>query len=548
MTTVLTHDRVLALAAEHPDAVAVVDGQRAVTYGALVQRATAAAARLADAGVAGPDQVVGLTGPRSADGVAGLLGILLAGGAYLFLDAALPRDRARHMLDRCAVEVILAAGDAPVDGQGRRVVRVAAPPPHRTTPPAVATITPADLAYVIYTSGSTGIPKGVAIEHGGVANLVVSLADVLDVCPGTRVLQFSAWSWDAAAAEILMTLAAGGTLIVAPDAVRQGGDPLADFLRTEAVEAATLTPSVMATVVADDLPALRTVAAVGETCPPALIERWARDGRRVLNGYGPTEATVAVSVGACAPGEEVHVGPPLSGVDVRILDGILHVGGAGLARGYVEDLAATPPRFSDGDGRFLRDADGKRWFDTGDRVRLRGDGSLVHLGRVDDQVQVHGHRVELGEIEATLRRAPSVTACAVVVRGGRLVAFVTGDLAGLDDHARAWLPPHMVPELVAVDALPRTAGGKLDRAALTAASAPPGERAGLVAVVLDAVHRLLEDSAAGPDDDFFALGGHSLLAAELSVELAGRVGVDLPVLTIFDHPTAARLAAAIEAA
>lgn len=574
----LIHEQIAAQAAARPSAIAVVAGDERLTYGELVSRAMGVGRMLRAVG-AGPDRVVALDGARSLDGVVGMLGILSAGAAYLYLDQALPQERRQHMLEECRAVAILAT-----DRMAPSRLRGQAIPIHQAEPVSGWEVLgddvprsdagPRDLAYVVYTSGSTGLPKGVAIEHGGVVNTARGLASAFQVGTETRFLQFSSWSWDAAVAEILMPLAAGGTVVLAPDAVRDAGEDLADFLRASGVSVVTLTPSVLAATPSGDLPDLRSVVAVGEACPPELVRRWSAPGRRFLNGYGPTEATVAVSVGECHPEDDVHIGEPLPGVRVQVVDesgrpvepgepGELLVGGAGLARGYMGELdpethSAPPAAREHSGGAFFADGEEARWYRTGDRVTQRGDGILIHMGRLDDQVKLHGYRIEVGEIEHTLRRNPAVRDCAVAVRGGRLVADVVADVplerADLVAKAREWLPPHMIPNVRVVEQLPRTRAGKLDRAAVAAAAnIVPERRArrdgadpdGMLAVVLAAVRELLETEAIGPEDNLFDFGGHSLLAAELSVTLSGRLGIDLPALTVIENPTPAQLAQAI---
>jgi amino acid adenylation domain-containing protein len=569
--TILVPDMIAARAAANPDAVAVFAGTHFLTYRQLLDGATRIAYRLRDIGV-DRNHVVGLTGPRSAEGLVGLLGILTSGAAYAYLDPSWPRERRRHVVRECRIRSVVGDSDG-VAGLGLATIAVAAPVAAGwCEPPPVTIHRPDDLCYVVYTSGSTGTPKGVAVEHRGVANMAVQLARLFGVHPGVRMLQFASWAWDAAVCEILVTLTAGGTLVLVPDTFRRGGEELAAFLRRQRVNVATLTPSLLAALPHDELPDLHTVVAVGEPCPEPLVTRWTTHGRRFLNGYGPTEATVAVSVGECHPGEPVTVGPPLPGVAVRVVDdagtpvpvgqsGELWVGGVGLARGYLTDPSNAD---IDADGapavtpgvRFVVDSDGMRWYRTGDVMRQRPDGALDFVGRRDEQVQLHGRRIELAEVTHAIRRYPSVQACAVVVRGGRLVAFVhagDADLTGPDLAAAAaqWLPPHMIPDIHLVDTWPVNDRGKLDLAVLIAATntvqptfavavqSPPE---GTVADALALVRLLLDDDTVAPDTDFFDAGGHSLLAAQLAVELSQRFGVVVAAQQITEHRTARRLA------
>ncbi|GAA4252618.1 non-ribosomal peptide synthetase [Dactylosporangium darangshiense] len=561
--TATVDDLIWHWAAAAPDAVAVIDdtGQW-TTYRELTAQANAVAAELAGLGVT-TDQVVGVHYPRSVNGLVQLLGVWRTGGAALYLDPDWPLQRLQHMAVVCDVRVVrspqpipgLAPQPVPEAVSGGRLPQVHGP-----------------LCYVVFTSGSIGIPKGVLVEHPGVVNMATALAEIFTVGPGTRVLQFSAWSWDAAMGEILMTLTAGGTLVLAPPATRVGGPALAQLLRAHRVEVVTLTPSVLAAVPALDLPDLRTVAAVGEVCHPHLVDRWTAPHRRVFNGYGPTEATVAATVAACIPGADVHIGTPLPGVTAQVVDadgrplppgviGELLIGGIGVARGYADSPAATATRFT-------TDSDGLRWYHTGDLVARRGDGTLTYVGRADDQVKLRGHRLTLGEVEHVLAAHPAVLGCAVVALADHLVAYLIADnehlaepaaaglVAAVRNHARALLPPFAVPDLVrVVAALPLTASGKVDRdvvlrwAAETSADPAPGSddttaQASLPRV-LEVVAAVL-DRPMRPDTDIIDTGGHSLLVAQLCVALSEALGVEVPYVTVALNRTPAGIAAAID--
>jgi amino acid adenylation domain-containing protein len=562
---------IIAWAKATPDAVAAVDGDRLLTYRRLVTDAARIARAVRQAGV-GRDEVVGLAGERGLDSLTALLGILLSGAAYLYLDPTWPAERRAYMARECRLDLLLigpggAADDAAdgVDGgsaaQRLHVDALSMESAARWPNDAARS---EDLCYVVYTSGSSGTPKGVAVEHGGAGNMARQLAAAFGISPGVRMLQFASWAWDAAACEILMTLGAGGTLVLAGDATRHGGEELARLLREQRVQAATLTPSVLAALPEAELPSLRTVVAVGEPCPPELVARWGR-GRRFINGYGPSEATVAVSVGRCRPGEPVTIGRPLPGVRVRVVGpdgapvlpghpGELVVGGRGVARGYVtpapDGYPGPGPAVTPGE-RFFSAAGG-RWYRTGDLVHQAPDGSLFYRGRADDQVKVRGHRVELAEVEQSLRRHPGVRQCAVAAGGGRLVAYVVpgAPVLSADEvlaEAARWLPDFMLPQEVrVVDTLPLTGNGKLNRHALTAMSVPePSTVDGVLADTLALVRQALEIEQVGPDDDVFEAGGHSLVAAQLAVAATERFGVPVAALQVYDHPTPARLAALI---
>jgi amino acid adenylation domain-containing protein len=548
-------------ARDRPHALAVIGPGGPATYRQLFDQASAVAAAVTEAG-GGPNRIVGLSCPRGVDGLVGMLGIWLSGSALLYLDPGWPAERRRQVLAQCAPPVVLNGGFA---AGGRR--------------PVIPLARPTDLAYVVYTSGSTGTPKAVAVEHGGVANMTKRLAEVFMVHGGVRVLQFAAWTWDAAMCEILVTLAAGGTLVIAPDNIRADVDRIAAYVHGTHVNVATLPPSLLAALPATGLPDLRTVVSVGEDCPPAVVERWA-PGRTFLNGYGPSEAAVAVSVGRCRPGEPVTVGHPLPGVKVRIVgDGSAHlglpvatgavgelwVGGVGVARGYLR-LEPGPdgrPAVDTGRGPFQVEMDGSRWYRTGDLVRELPDGRLVFVGRLDDEIELHGHRIQPGEVEAALRTHPAVRACAVVKAGGRLVASVVADpgVSGeaLAEHAAARLPAHMVPAVRLVDQIPTTEAGKVNRSALRGAEvlAPDPPVGDITAAVLAQVRAVLgpmwsalgaDPDLIGPDTDFFDAGGHSLLAAQLAVALTEHLGVPVQARQVVENLTAARLAKVLDRA
>ncbi|MGI5243294.1 non-ribosomal peptide synthetase [Dactylosporangium sp. CA-139066] len=545
-------DLIWQRAADTPDAVAVIDGTgAATTYRELTRQADTIAGELA---AAGADEVVGVCWPRSVDGLVRFLGVWRAGAAVLYLDPDWPVARLQYMAAACAVRQIL---------QPEPTLHLPAPQSVAVLPPPVT----GALCYVVFTSGSTGIPKGVLIEQPGVTAMATALAERLDVIAGTRVLQFAAWSWDAAMAEILMTLTAGATLVLAPAMTRHGGPALAGLLREHRVDVVTLTPSVLAATPADDLPDLRTVVAVGEPVHPHLVTRWAGPNRQLLNGYGPTEATVAVTIAELHPGEEVHIGTPLPGVTVRIVDehgrprpagatGEILVGGLGVARGYTGSPAATEARFS-------TDKAGHRWYHTGDLAAWRPDGTLTYLGRTDDQIKLRGHRLTLGEVEHVVAAHPAVRGCAVVAVADRLTAFVVADpdhdtglaetdlAAAVRGHAAALLPPFATPHVRLVTALPLTAGGKTDHETLRAHAAdqdPTSDRHsadGSLPVTLAVVAAVL-DQPVHADTDVIDAGGHSLLVAQLSVALSEALGVEVPYVTVALNRTPAGIAAAID--
>ncbi|WP_272002971.1 amino acid adenylation domain-containing protein [Nannocystis radixulma] len=460
----LPHDRCVHhlfadQAARTPDALAVVfdDGHAlaTLTYRDLDVRANRLAHHLRDLGV-GPDVLVGLGIARSPDLVVAMLAVLKAGGAYVPLDPAYPPARLAVMLADARPAVVvtqaahreLVAGDAALVCLDDDALALAARP---TAAPQVA-VSPGHLAYAIYTSGSTGAPKAVLLEHRGLLNVALAQARTFELTPADRVLQFASPGFDAATFEVWLALGTGAALHLGARDVLAPGEPLARFLGRHRVTAVVLTPTVLAALPTAELPALRTVLVAGEACPAELVQRWA-PGRRFFNLYGPTEATIWSTFALCTADLErpPTIGRPIANTRIHVLDadlrpvplgapGELCISGLGLARGYHDRPDLTADRFCadpSGPGRLYR---------SGDLVRLRPDGALEFLGRIDHQVKVRGVRIELGEIEAAIAEHPGVQQAVVVPREDtpgepRLVAYVVpaaGDDALHSEQVAQW--------------------------------------------------------------------------------------------------------------
>jgi len=573
-----------ARAAESPGAVAVLPsepGLPALTYGDLVDRAHRLAGRLRARGV-GPGVLVGVYAERSPETVTGMLAVLLAGGAFLPLDPAYPHERLAFMLEDSGVEVLLArsalaatlpTGDAtvlPFDGLEDPDARETLEDPG-----------PGDLAYVIYTSGSTGRPKGVLIPHVGFLGAVEGLAERSGVEPGSRVLQFASAGFDASVWEIWSTLIRGATLVFArPEDVLPGPALLATLLG-RGITNVFLTPTALAAMpegAERELSGLRGLVVGGEAFPPDLVARWA-PGRRLWNAYGPTEASICVSMARLGEDGQTPIGRPVADSRLLVLGrhlellppgipGELCIGGSGLAYGYLgrPDLTAgafVPDPFSGEPGR--------RLYRTGDLVRFRPDGQLEFLGRADRQVKVRGFRIEPGEIEAHVAEHPGVREAVVEPyeagpRDLRLAAYVVvaagaGPAAPSAHELRAFLrarlPEHMVPASFSfLEALPLSPGGKIDRRALRppvpdvaeAASGPAVPRTPVEELLAGIWGEVLGRAEVGADDDFFDLGGHSLLIGQVLARVRAAFGVDLPVRAAFEERTLAALARRVEEA
>ncbi len=577
----------------HPGA----QGDERLSYGELAAHAGRLARRLADRGV-GPEARVAICLPRSIQQVVAVLAVLEAGGAYVPLDPAYPSERLAFMLEDSGARVLVASPGLPADlaeiaeRLGVTVVDPESPDlPRSPFAPVSPENTPENAAYVLYTSGSTGRPKGVEVPHRGPAAATLHAAHLLGARPGARQLQIASFSFDAWVLEVFTALSAGATLHLGrPDRLLSGPD-LAAQLREERITGAVLPPAVLATLSPGGagFPDLRFLLAGGERCPVEAMERWST-GRRFLNAYGPTEASIFVAAETIEPRDETglaaprvaSIGRPIPGARLHVVDfgsfgarpvpirvvGELWIGGSGLARGYVGLPARTAESFVPDPFSGLP---GERLYRSGDLVRFLPTGELEILGRTDQQIQLRGFRIEPGEVERVLAEHPAVAQAAVLLRNGpvgpRLVAWVvvgeslTAELrAALRAHLRSRLPEPMVPAVfVPLAALPVTANGKLDRAALRepeAAVPAPGEpplpgnapRAGLEREIAAVWQEVLGVPRVGAEDNFFDLGGHSLLLVDAQARLAARLGREIPLLELFRHPNVAALARHLEGA
>ncbi|MFJ4712060.1 amino acid adenylation domain-containing protein [Streptomyces sp. NPDC088785] len=575
--------KVAGFARRTPDAVALTDGADTLTYRELDERAGRLAHRLAGLGV-GPDTVVALCMERSAELVVAVLAVLRAGGAYVPLDPELPADRLAYMLDDSGARLLVRGRGAPDGLRADTVVEAAGPDAGPVLDGGGAD--PAQLAYVIYTSGSTGLPKGVLVHRRGMGNHLLAKAEDLGLTAADTIVQNASQGFDISVWQMLAALVTGGRTRVAGRSLALDPKALFGLVDAEGVTVLEVVPSLLRAALdlwdlgagAPPLAPLRHLVVTGEELPADLCTRWfARfPGIPLVNAYGPTECsddiTHAVLTVADAPVQRVPIGTVVRNTELYVLDGELrplpagiagelYAGGVGVARGYGGRPALTAERFVPDPfgGR-----PGDRLYRTGDLARWRPDGSLEYLGRIDDQVKIRGHRVELGEIEAALVATGLVRQAVVAVRAGQPVGYVVAgpedgpagdtavDPAALKAALAPTLPEYMIPAaFVALDGVPLTANGKVDRKALPepgssafARAAHVAPRTALERRVAAAWQDALPVGRIGVEDAFFDLGGDSIRAVTVAGVLRAE-GLDVTVRDIFQLRTVAALCAVL---
>ncbi len=580
-----------AQARRSPRADAVVyEGDR-LTYAELDRRANRLAHYLGARGV-GPETLVAIAVERSLAMIWALLGILKAGAAYVPLDPSYPGERLAFMLDDCQAPVLLTVRSLVATLPPYRGLLVCLDEPgllenESEEDPGIA-VGPGNLAYAIYTSGSTGNPKAALNTQGGIVNRLLWMQEAYRLTAADRVLQKTPISFDVSVWELFWPLLAGARLVICRPGGHRDSAYLARLIARERVTTAHFVPSMLEVFLEDPAVAgcgcLERVICSGEALPAAVEQRFfSRLAARLHNLYGPTEAAVDVTYWACERGggrRSVPIGRPIANTAIHLLDpdlrpvpvgvpGELHISGAGLARGYLGRPGLTAEKFIP---HPVADVPGAVLYRTGDLARFLADGAIEFLGRLDHQVKLRGFRVEPGEIESALCDHPAVKSAVVLLREGslgdrRLVAYVVlagaagtagipgPILAELRRHLAERLPEHMVPAgFVPLAELPLSANGKLDRRALPelgdGALQIPGRgcfRTPFEEIVAGVLARVLGRERVGVGKDFFALGGHSLLALRALSALGVMVGRELPVTALFQHPTAASLAASLEA-
>ncbi|WP_071191494.1 amino acid adenylation domain-containing protein [Trichormus sp. NMC-1] len=568
----------------------MIDGQSAasrrvnqqLTYRELNQRANQLAHYLKNLGVR-PEVLVGICVERSLEMVIGLLGILKAGGAYVPLDPDYPQERLSFMLSDAQVQVLLTEQQL-VEGLPEHEAQVICLDKtweqiaQYNQENVVSGITPSHLADVIYTSGSTGIPKGVMVTHSGLCNLAQAQIQLFDVLASSRILQFASFSFDASIWEVVMALGSGARLYLSTKDSLLPGSGLIQLLRDYDITHITLPPSALAVMPVQELPALQTIIVAGEACPVDLINHWSV-GKRFFNAYGPTEATVCATVAEWDDSDRTYgklaIGRPIANTQVYILDsylqpvpvgvlGELHIGGIGLAQGYLNRPELTKDKFIS--NHFSNDPEA-RLYKTGDLARYLPNGKIEFLGRIDNQVKIRGFRIELGEIEAVLNQHPIIRESKVITREDipgdkRLIAYIipistqnhpSEILNQIRQFLKEKLPDYMIPSAcVVLEAFPLTPNGKIDHRALPAPNFTSAQTNYVVPGtsteenLVKIWSQILKVEPVGIHDNFFELGGHSLLGTQVISRICQDFEIILSLRALFETPTIAQLSDRIE--
>jgi amino acid adenylation domain-containing protein len=582
-------------AARTPQAMALLCGDRWITYGELNERANQLAHYLAGLGV-GPEVKIGICLERGLQMFVGLLGILKAGAAYVPLDPKYPAERLSYMLEDSQALLLLtghprvsalpafAGAVINLEEQWQEIATQNSSNPEAAAAPLPihaqkrrANGAPENLAYVIYTSGSTGKPKGVAVEHRQLSNQLLWAGRALELTSVDRVLQKASFSFDVSILEMLLPLACGAGVVIAKPGGEQDLDYLVRLGIDNAVTYVDVVPALLEGLLIHPLigrwTSLRVMTCGGEALKPHLVKSFygALPAATLWNAYGPTETTVQSTYAVCAKEDtSVTIGSPVANTCVYVLDrwlnplpvgvaGELYIGGAGLARGYFKRPKLTAERFI---ADPFSPRSGSRMYRTGDLVRWRVDGNLEFLGRRDDQVKVRGFRIELGEIESALHQCTEVEQAVVIAREDdsgekRLAAYIVSreqppNLDKLRNYLKGSLPDHMMPfYFIFLDRLPLTPVGKVDRLALPKPEAV--SRNMFVAPRTDleqSLARVWQDALlvqrVGLDDNFFDLGGHSLLVARIHFILREKLKREIAIVDFFTYPTVRALAQRLE--
>ena len=562
-----------------PEAVALITDERELTYRELDERANQLAHYLVKKGV-NPGDLVGLYTFRSEVSVVAILGVLKAGAGYVPIDPAFPEERIRHILADAEISVVLSLEslqESLRECYGGEIVSINDGELTRLESTSRVEVRHDDqnLCYVIYTSGTTGKPKGVMTEHRNTVLFVHAFNEVCQVTAEDRIYHGFSLGFDGSVEEMWLAFSNGASLVVGPQETGALGNEVAACIKRHGATFYSTVPTAL-TMITENLESIRVLIVSGEQCPPEQIARWAVNGRRMLNVYGPTEATVNTTAAECRPNQPVTIGVPLRGYDLYLLDseqkpvaegqsGELYVGGETLARGYLNQPEVTAKAFMDVE----LDNGVQRLYRTGDLVKWDEKGELLFLGRIDTQVKVRGYRIELAEIETLLLEQDKIRSAVVnvVEEAGvkELAAFIvledeeeTLDRSELHATLKTKLPVYMLPKFLDIICeLPTLASGKVNRRELPApkllfrgkkevVTNPPSTR---MEIALAAIWSdLFPGVKLSTTDDFFTeLGGHSMLAAQMVTRVRDVIGVDLALREVYKNPTLGEMANYLDA-
>jgi amino acid adenylation domain-containing protein len=545
-----------AQAARTPDRPALTFEARTLTYQELNARANAFAIDLQQRGIRRGD-LVGIRTERGLGMVVALLGVLKAGAAYVPLDPSYPADRIAFMIEDSGAKLVI--DDVDVDGSVEQAPS-----------PVLSAQDPNDAAYVIFTSGSTGRPKGVQIPHAGAVNFLLAMQDEPGITADDVVCAITTLSFDISVLELLLPLSVGARAVIGDRATAMDGNRLARLVAESGATILQATPASWRMLLDAGWNGDGKIKILcgGEPLPRDLADSLLSRVGELWNVYGPTETTVWSTADRVLAGDAITIGRPIRNMRMYVADanmqlvpdgvpGELLIGGIGMAHGYVGRPELTADRFI---ADPFSEVTGRRLYRTGDVARWRRDGRLEVLGRSDNQIKLRGFRIELGEIEGALREHPAVKQAVVLCREDRpgdkrLVAYVVGETSALRAHLKAMLPEYMVPTaFVAMEALPISPNGKVDRRALPApdlSDLAPARQIAPRTPEEEQLARIWSEvlglERVGIEDDFFALGGHSLLATQLLARVGKTFGVEVPLRRLFEAPTVATFAEALVA-
>jgi amino acid adenylation domain-containing protein len=578
------HHLIADRAAQIPNEIAVVFENRSLTFKQVNDQANKLARHLLTFNIQTGD-IIGLSVDRSPEMLIALLAILKTGAAYVPLDPEYPKDRVEFMMDDSAAKILLTsqkfkghfvsvAQEVLIEDAISKFDSYSAGEPETI-------VTGDDLAYVLFTSGSTGKPKGVQIKHHNLVNFLLSMQKEPGLKASDNLLAVTTISFDIAGLEMFLPLLTGAKLIITDAITAKDGRALIDLVADHQITVMQATPytwRVMLEAGWETKFPLRILCG-GEALPKDLINKLLARCSELWNMYGPTETTVWSTVKQITNDADISIGKPIDNTQVYILDeklnnftdgtiGEIYIGGDGIAKGYLNRPELT-------DERFVHDIfsgiPGSKMYRTGDLGKIREDGEIVCLGRIDHQVKVRGYRIELEEIEQNLLKQNNVKQAVVIARedtpgNPRLVGYMIINDQKSDNDLRAqfdtWqrgllevLPEYMVPDdFVIMETIPITPNGKIDRKALPKPNYSNIQRTGDIVAPRTSNEKLVADiwtelmglETISIFDNFFELGGRSLVAVKIMARLEQETGIRLPLATLFEHSTVEKLAARLE--